>query len=73
MPNKYLGRNFRRIESTYHLSFLLLIAFAHASAKGAPPETPIIENSLIFSLLATSNTILGQSVILKFEIGSDNP
>jgi len=31
------------------LNLLLLIAFAHASAKGAPPETPIIENFLKYA------------------------
>ena len=55
------------------LSILLLIVFAQASAKGAPPETPIIENFLILSLFATSKTIFGQSVILKFEMESDIP
>ena len=55
------------------LSLLFLIVFAQANAKGAPPETLIIEKFLIFSLFAISKTILGQSSILKFETGSDIP
>ena len=52
---------------------MFFIEYPQAVAKGAPPETPIIENFFIFSLSAISNTMLGQSRILKFGIESDSP
>ena len=71
IPLALLGANAQTI--AIDLSLLFLIVFAQARAKGAPPETPIIEKFLILSLFATSKTILGQSKILNFEIGSDIP